>query len=165
MSAWRIGAETPTYSEGARLGRRGQPAPGATTGDLKSAVDRLTKWIPGDVLALYVASVTAFSTEANAQPSVPLLVVFVVVTPLFVVGSAFAARGSVGSVELLSAALAIGAFTIWSLTVPFSGWQRWNVVDDNQAAVAVAAALGGVLFGFLAEGLSKRAADNGTPPR
>lgn len=132
----------------------GQPANG---GAVDSAVDRITKWIPGDAIALYVAAVTAFAASAGSKPSVPLLIVFVFITAALVVLAEFASTGEVSGKGSLAAGLAAGAFVIWSLTVPFSGWQRLDWVHDHQAPVAVIAAVLALLFGFVAEGITKRA--------
>jgi hypothetical protein len=121
-------------------------------------VDKITKWIPGDALALYVAAVTAFGAKTGAQPSWLLLICGVVLTGVLVPLSAFANKGGISSATVLPAILAAIAFAIWSLTVPFSGWQRWSLVHENQAAVAIVAAVIALLFGLLAEGLTKRAA-------
>jgi hypothetical protein len=129
---------------------------GSGGGTLQNAVDRLTKWIPGDVLALYVAGVTALAAAQDARPSLVLLAGFAVVALLWVPAAAWASTGSVPSRTWLPAGLATAAFCLWTLSVPFSGWQRWSVVSDNQAAVAIVAALLGIFFGFFADGLTKR---------
>jgi hypothetical protein len=157
MSSWRVGAETAIETRTARPrafdGQQGADDKNVVT----TALDRLTKWIPGDVLALYVAAVTAFAAKSGARPSPLLLVVFIVLSAAFVIGGAFAATGEVPKTVLLPSVLAAAAFTIWSLSVPFSGWQRWSFVSDNQAAVAIVAAIVGLLFGFAADGFTKRA--------
>jgi hypothetical protein len=130
-----------------------QPPAGTT---LQNAIDRLTKWIPGDVLALYVAGVTALAAAKGARPSVALLLCFAVVALLWVPASAFASSGSVPKRTWIPAGLAAVAFCLWTLSVPFSGWQRWSFVGDNQAAVAIVAALLGIFFGFFADGVTKR---------
>jgi hypothetical protein len=135
--------------------------PGAETvkdRPVKEAIDRLTKWIPGDALALYVTAVTAFAASDGARPSPLLLLVFVVLSAAFVIGAAFASTGEVPRTVLLPAVLAAVAFAIWTLSVPFSGWQRWDFVHDHQATVAIIAAVAGILFGFVADGFTKRAA-------
>src|SRR3954453_17897765 len=93
--------------------------------DVQAILDRVTKWIPGDALALYAAAVTAFASKSGAQPSVALLVVGIVACGALVLLSAFATSGSIATSAWLPAGLASGAFAIWSLSVPFSGWQRW----------------------------------------
>jgi CBS domain containing-hemolysin-like protein len=167
VGAWRLGVEA-GRSARAASGEDGGGEPLAagvkahrdTSNEgakpLEAAVNRMTKWIPGEAVALYVAAVTAFSAAANARPSVVLLIAFVLVTGLIVILGEFATTGSIPKKSLLSAVLAMVAFVIWSLTVPFSGWQRWSSVHDNQAAVAVLAAVVAVLFGLLAEGVKKR---------
>lgn len=157
MSSWRVGAEAATATRAARpRAFEAQPAAGDQN-TVTTALDRLTKWIPGDVLALYVAAVTAFAAKSGAKPSPVLLVVFIVLAAAFVIGGAFAATGDVPKTVLLPAVLAAVAFTIWSLSVPFSGWQRWKFVSDNRAAVAIVAAVFGLLFGFVADGFTRRA--------
>jgi len=127
-------------------------------GPVTAAIDRLTKWIPGDVLALYVTAVTVFGAKSGAEPSPALLVAFIILAGVVVVGGAFAASGEVPRSVVLPAVLAAVAFTIWTLSVPFSGWQRWTFVNDNQAAAALVAAVLGLLFGFVADGFAMRAA-------
>lgn len=159
MSTWRIGNEVAANSDPGGVtfdARDGAGTPG--DGTVEVAIDRLTKWIPGDALALYVAGVTTFAAPDDAQPSPALLLVFIVLSAAFVLGSVFAASGSIPASSWLPAILAAVAFTLWSLSVPFSGWQRWDLIADNQVAVALIAAVAGLLFGFIAEGLTKRAA-------
>jgi len=164
MSAWRVGADsvptsvrtaTSEAGGGAGGGAASGAAPGASSATLEK-LNTLSKWIPGDTLALYVTAVTAFSSKAHAQPSVALLVIGIAAAPVMVVLSAFAKSGKVPRQTLLPALLAAGAFAIWSVSVPFSGWQRIGVVRENQAGFAVAAAAVAVAFGLLAEGATKR---------
>jgi hypothetical protein len=70
VSAWQIGqvAATSVAPKGAReVGEVALAIGGVGTGSggevnaAQSALDKLTKWIPGDVIALYVAAVTAFA--------------------------------------------------------------------------------------------------------
>jgi len=116
----------------------------------------VTKWIPGDVLALYVAGVTALSASANAKPSIALLAAFVVFTGVIVILAEFATSGEIPRKNLLKALLAAIAFSIWSVSVPFSGWQRIDWVGDNQALVALVAAGVALAYCYAAEGISKK---------
>jgi hypothetical protein len=175
MSAMRVGAEVPIKA--AKVGdERGgvppRPAPtevgggaggggGASAGgtggsELQETINKVVKWIPGDALAVYAAAVTAFAAKSGARPSIVLLIVGIVLAAALVPLGAFAAKGSIPGKSLLPAALAAFAFAIWSLSVPFSGWQRWHVVHENQAEVAIVAAVLALLFGLVAEGLSKK---------
>jgi hypothetical protein len=156
MSTWRVGEESGTAAVSAG-GVAFDPEAAAVDRTVRDSIDRLTKWIPGDALALYVAAVTAFAASEGARPSPVLLIVFVVLSAGFVLGAAFASTGEIPRATMLPAVLAAAAFTIWTLSVPFSGWHRWDFVSDNQAAVAIIAAIAGVVFGFFAEGLTKRA--------
>ncbi|HEX8082893.1 MAG TPA: hypothetical protein VF529_01300 [Solirubrobacteraceae bacterium] len=158
MSAWRIGAEVATSDTGPQAFGLDE---GTAADDAGAVIDQLTKWIPGDALALYVAAVTAFAAREGAQPSPALLIAFVVLAALFVVGGAFASSGEIQRTVILRTILAAVAFAIWSLSVPFSGWNRWDLIAENQAEVAIGAAVFGVLFGFGAEGFTKREANAG----
>lgn len=122
---------------------------GAPLGDI---ADTVAKWIPGEVLALYVAGVTMIG-----RPSWFWLVVGVLLAPATVLLAAFANSGRFppGSRTGVRAGLGFLAMVLWSLTVPASGWESWTVVRDNRAAVALAAGVVGLLFGLVAEGLSR----------
>lgn len=134
-----------------------QPAATTSSGNeaISGAVNKVTKWIPGEAIALYVAAITAFSSTAGGNSSWALLVVFVILSAALVILGAFAATGKVPTATLVGAALAAAGATIWSLTVPLGGWQRIGWVHDNQAAVAVGAAVVALLFTLVAEGVTK----------
>jgi len=161
MSAWRIGTEAgylrPAAGAAATFNTRApQPAqpPKKTSAKLQAVFDRLTKWIPGDTLALYAPCITFLATD-DATPSVLLLVVMIVATPLFVIGAAFATGGKFTKQVWVSAGLGAVAFAIWSMSVPLSGWQRWPLVANHEAGFAIGAAIAGIFFGYLAEGILK----------
>jgi hypothetical protein len=117
--------------------------------------DKLTKWIPSDTLAIYVPGVTLLGAS-RVSPSILFLIVMIVVTPLFTLGFAFSTGEPLTRTVWVSAALAAVAFAIWSLSVPMNGWQSITLIATNKGAVAVGAALAGILFGYLAEGITKR---------
>jgi hypothetical protein len=167
MSAWRIGAEASAQS-GRRSDMRSREGNrsldiGTSRGAgeppkherLQAVFDQLTKWIPGDTLALYVPGVTVLAT-GGGPPSVPLLLAMIVVTPLFVLLSAFAAGNKLTKRVWVAAALGALAFIIWSMSVPLSGWQKWSLVANNGAGFAIGAAIAGLLFSYAAEGVLKR---------
>jgi hypothetical protein len=153
MSAWRVGADVTAPPVAAQ---RDIPPAGAAANKQKvqTILDQVTKWIPGDAIALYGAAVTAWASSHG--PSVILLVIAVVGTGVIVILSAFANGTDIPKKTYLAAGLAAAAFAIWSLSIPGSGWQKWHVVNENQALVAVVAAVLALLFGYLAEGLTKR---------
>ena len=163
MSAWQIGSEaaSPSYSTQEEVRRQHREAgprnhqPDTGWQQFKSVFDRLTKWIPGDTLALYVPGVTYLATDGGG-PSLAFLVVMALVTPLFVVLAAFATGGAVTRRIWISAGLGMVAFAIWSMSVPLSGWQRWHLVASNEAGFAIGAAIAGILFGYFAEGIVRR---------
>jgi hypothetical protein len=132
---------------------------GRAGGPLGDIVDTVAKWIPGDVLALYVAGVTLIGS-----PNWFWLVVGILLAPAVVVLAAFANSGGFPPDvrTVVRAGLGFVAMLVWSLTVPVSGWHSWGLVRDNAAAVALAAAAVGLIFGLVAEGVS-RWADNRPP--
>jgi hypothetical protein len=126
------------------------------TAKVQSIIDRLTKWIPGEVITLYVAAVTAITTSKDApEPSVGLLVLFTVAAGVVTILGAFSVSGTVPPTTFVSAILAVVAFLIWSVTVPFSGWQKIDYVRENPEWVTVIAGLAGLVFYLLAEGIEK----------
>lgn len=142
MSAWSIGAD---QVRAVKLSKK----EGAT-----EILDRIVRWIPGDIVVLFAAAISSISAEPK-HPSVQLLVVFLVVTPIVVVLGAFAKRKLVGF-DFVKAGLATLAFAIWSLSVPRSGWQQWHMVSDNPGWVTAVSALGGLVFGLFASGIERR---------
>ena len=142
MSAWRIGRDSPG---------RMQALVAADDPTFKALIDKLTKWIPGDVLALYVAGVTALKgVSSSTKPNVPLLVGFAVLTPIVISLGAWKAQPAV---KALGAKLALGtiAFLVWALSIPFSGWQRIHSIANNPQTVAILAAVVGLLYGLAAD--------------
>ena len=140
MSAWSVGAvpKAAIHAEDAT-----QP-----TG-LKTFVDKVVAWIPGDVLGLYLAAVSAIGV---AKPQLWLLIVAVLLAPAVVLlGAQTLSKAERPNKVPLRAVLAAAATAIWTLTVPGSGWQVFSVIADNAPAVAVIAAIAGLLFGLAAE--------------
>lgn len=139
MSAWRIGAGTDGVADAREAGDT-----------LKRYIDKITVWIPGDVLVIYVAGVTVLLTQSN-EPNVVWLVVMAVVTLVYVPIAAWVARKQITGAVWRRALLAVVAFLIWSLTVPESGWHELEAVAKNPGWVALIATLAGLFFGALAE--------------
>lgn len=149
MSVWRVGRDAATDATKTRGGpptRGGEPK-------LETFIDRVVKWIPGDVLALYAAGVTAIGA-----PSMWWLVVGVILSPIIVLLTPFATTGHFApwKAGLVLALLAFVATAIWSLSIPNSGWQEMQVIRDHAAQVALGAAVLGLLFGLVADGVEKR---------
>ena len=139
MSAWRIGAGSDDLADAREAGNT-----------LKRFIDKITLWIPGDVVVIYVAGVTALLTQSN-KPNVVWLVVMAVVTLVYVPFAAWVARKEITGAVWARALLAVVAFLIWSLTVPESGWHELEAVAKNPGWVALIATLAGLFFGVLAE--------------
>jgi hypothetical protein len=139
MSAWRIGAGTPDVADAREVGNT-----------LKRFINKITVWIPGDVVVIYVAGVTALLTQSN-EPNVVWLVVMAVVTLVYVPFAAWVARKEITGAVWGRALLAVLAFLVWSLIVPESGWHDLEAVAKNPGWVALIATLAGLIFGLLAE--------------
>ena len=159
MSIYRIGidAAIPRGLPGGSSKRHRSPRRSETSGGaeaFQAVCDKLTKWIPGDALAIYLPGVTLLG--ASGKPSALFLIVMILLTPLLTLGFAFSIGAPLGRRVPISATLAAVAFAIWSLSVPMSGWQSLDVVANNTGAVAVGAAICGILFGYVAEGVVKR---------
>jgi len=111
-------------------------------------VDKVVKWIPGDVLGLYLAAVSAIGV---ASPQLWLLIVAILLAPFVVVfGSLTLPEDQRPSRLPARAALSAVAVAIWALTVPGSGWQVFTVVSQNAQTVAVIGAILGLVFGLVA---------------
>ena len=169
MSAWRVGAEsagTAPLARGRRAERglpsgalEGEPTGGST--GLQSFVDRVTKWIPGEVITLYVAGITLIAASQDVpEPEVWWLIVAAVLAGVITVTGAFAASGGVPTKTWVAAGLAVVAFLIWSMTVPASGWQKIDFVRDNPGKVALIAGIAGLIFSQIAEGIEKASGNN-----
>jgi hypothetical protein len=142
MSAWSIGADP------VRVQKLNQDRDAAS-----ETIGRVTRWIPGDILVLFAGAINWVSAEPE-HPSVKLLVLFFLATPVVVLLGAFAKRKLVGF-DYVKAALAMLAFAIWSLSIPRSGWHQWPLVNDNPGWVTTASALVGLIFGLLASGVER----------
>lgn len=147
MSAWRVGRDS---NPGLFLS---QPS-----GQFRSFVDRVTKWIPGDVIVLYGASIVLLRSQTpDPNPSVVLLIAGAAAAFVFVLLGAWSTGAGLNWRRLfVDAVLAAVAFLIWSASIPDSGWWAWEAVSDNPGWLAVIAAALGVAFGLFAEGVSRR---------
>ena len=153
MSVWRIGVTAASRKHA--MAGLGEETEKENQNPIQAVMDKLTKWIPGDVLALYVAAVAALSA-GGLRASLVVLLCATLFTPLVVIAAAFA-KDHVTKRVWVAAILATVAFGIWSVSVPLSWWQHLPVVQANQAAFSIGAAALGVLFGYVAEGVLKRA--------
>jgi hypothetical protein len=117
-------------------------------------VGRMVRWIPGDIVVLFAAAINWVSAEPE-KPSMKLLILFIAATPIIVVLAAFASR-AVARFDFVKAALAAIAFTIWSLSVPRSGWHELELVAQNPGWVTLVSALGGLAFALFASGIERR---------
>lgn len=145
MSAWSLGAVPTSAAVAESIAIGADPPP------LKSYVDKVVTWIPGDVLGLYVGGVSALGV---AKPQVWLLIAAILLAPAVVVLGArtLPVNQRPGQIPR-KAVLAAVATCIWTLSVPGSGWQAINAVASNAPTVAVIAAIAGLLFGLLAQAL------------
>jgi hypothetical protein len=139
MSAWRIGVGRDDVADAREAGDT-----------LKRYIDKITMWIPGDVVVIYVAGVTVLLAQGN-ESSVVWLVVMAVVTLVYVPIAAWVARRQITGAVWGRALLAVVAFLIWSLTVPANGWLEVEAVAKEPGWVALIAAVAGLFFGLFAE--------------
>lgn len=138
MSAWSVGKEP----GGAVRALDGQP-------QIQTFVDKVIKWIPGDVLAIYVAAVTALGLD---NPRLWLTIVAIALAPVLVVLGALSLDQAERPTKIsLRAGLALGATAIWTLTVPGTGWLEIDAVANNPKTVAVIAGIVGLVYGLLAD--------------
>jgi drug/metabolite transporter (DMT)-like permease len=138
-----------------RIGANSEPQD-----DMKGRIDSIAKWIPGEVLAFYVAAIAALrgtmeplegQKEVLPSQSTPgsgwlLLGAIVMTVALTVVGAIRggenekpkpAQRKDAGLVFVL-VLLAVIAFLVWSLTIP----QTWWTDRGLKTAIAVIAVAG-----------------------
>ena len=131
----------------------------ATAAAVQTAADVYTKWIPGDVLAIFLALTTAFRGTLPAGKSgavTPhgwglLVTGFALAVGLAVLGGVAANLSQTVSKRLTTpeitgrAVLAALAFGFWSLTVPGAWWQveQWNrgVLAATSFAISIVFAL------------------------
>jgi hypothetical protein len=140
MSAWGIGR------------RQGGESLDAGPDDAKAFVDRVVQWIPADVVAIYTVGITTLRTQSpDPNPSPLWLGLAAILAFGIVLLSAQRTRKEVVRRDYLLAFMAVIAFAIWSLAIPDSGWYDWHLVADNPGWVALIAALGGLVFGALAD--------------
>lgn len=161
MSAWSVGAGT-----GLRRPRV-EPTLGAdaaadtpTAGDAPT-VDKLLAWIPGDVIAAYMALVLALqgSDAATVKPTAGgWLIAGIAAAGVLTFLGGFVNpvtldRRDWYELILKSVLLSPIAFALWSLVLPGSWWQSIDKLANNAPVVAIAAGLAAVAFGLLAQGL------------
>jgi hypothetical protein len=139
MSAWAVGRQSGSASL-------------AGGNDFKAFVDRVVQWIPADVVAIYTVGITGLRTqEPDPNPSPLWLYVSGGLAFVLVVLAAQRTRKKITRRDLVLAVMAVIAFAIWSLAIPDSGWYDWQVVSDNPGWVALFAAVGGLVFGAVAD--------------
>jgi hypothetical protein len=125
----------------------------------------LVSWIPGDVIAAYMALVLALQHNAQTDVTMPTskwwLIGAIAASGVFTFLGGFAKSPNLAGWEqwlelsvrvLLSAC----AFAIWSLVLPGSWWQSIDKIANNAAAVAVIAGVAAAAFGLLAQGIVNR---------
>jgi hypothetical protein len=136
VSAWSIGRAS------------GSPSLSSAPSGIQPFVDRVVQWIPADVIAIYTVGITTLKTQdPDPNPSPLWLVIAAALAFILVVLAARRTRHTITRRDFMLAFLAVVAFAIWSLAIPESGWYDWDAVQDNPGWVALAAAVGGVVFG------------------
>ncbi|MBX7451923.1 hypothetical protein GR927_28370 [Mycolicibacterium sp. 3033] len=141
MSAWRIGT-----GGGSPIGTLDEGGP-----DLGKYFDAVAKWIPGDIMAFYLAAVTLISgTSATGRPSVSLWLAAAAATAILILLAALKAkRGKKDTTTRIG--LGVTAFFVWSAVIPQSGWFALSWSAENPRAMTLAAALVGIVFAQIAD--------------
>ena len=174
MSAWTVGAgtgrrgttavapgtETPTFAEpDTSTAARDQGAAGDAP-----TVNTLVEWIPGEVIAAYMALVLALQADGASGTPEPTslwwLVGAIVAAGVLTFLGGFSKRSGLNGREWLElgvrVVLSAAAFALWSLVLPGSWWQSIHDIADNAAVVAIVAGLAASAFGLLAQGIVQR---------
>ncbi|MRH86592.1 hypothetical protein GFY24_03745 [Nocardia sp. SYP-A9097] len=145
MSVWRIATD-----EGPLPGDLDEGAP-SIRDQFSNFIDKVVKWIPGDIAAIYAAGIVGFSGQANGGvPSTAWWILSaaaaLVITFFLSLKHAGGPRGSA-----VRALLAAAAFFIWSATIPSSGWATFDWFADNARIVPWFAGVIGLMFTAFAE--------------
>jgi hypothetical protein len=163
MSAWSVGAGTGLQRPTDEL-LGGEAVADTPTAADAPTVDKLLAWLPGDVIAAYMALVLALQgSEAKTVKPTGLwwLVGAIAAAGIVTFLGGFANPVNLDNrdwAELLlkSVVLSPIAFALWSLVLPGSWWQSLHGIANNAAVVAIVAGLGAAAFGLLAQGLVAR---------
>jgi uncharacterized membrane protein len=130
-------------------------------------VDTLVAWIPGEVIAAYMALVVALQGNDNTNGVVNPTSLWWLVGAIGASGVMTFLGGFSKSRHLTSnqrrelgvrVVLSAIAFALWSLVLPGSWWQSLKTIADNAAVVAIVAGIAAAAFGLLAEGIAQRLA-------
>jgi hypothetical protein len=161
MSAWSVGAGTGLRRQTVEA-TVGQDAVAdtPTAGDAPT-VDKLLAWIPGEVIAAYMALVLALqgSDATTVEPtSAGWLIGAIAAAGVLTFLGGFANplnldRGDWRELLVKSVVLSPIAFTLWSLVLPGSWWQSVDAISDHAPEVAIVAGIVATAFGLLAQGI------------
>lgn len=117
----------------------------------KATIDKLLLWIPSDIVGLYVVGVATLGAD---DPQVWWLITAIVAAPVIVLLAVAGATNKPTKVKT-RATLACIATTLWTLTVPGSGWQTCKAIAENAPTVALVSALAGLIFSLAAAAVVK----------
>jgi hypothetical protein len=166
MSAWSVGAGTGSVRPASRVGvAEADAATDQVSASDAPTVDALVAWIPGEVIAAYMALVLALqgndNTDGVARPtSLGWLVGAIIAAGVLTFLGGFAKSKDLTHnqwMELgVKVVLSAFAFALWSLVLPGSWWQSINTIADNAAVVAIVAGLAAAAFGLVAQGIVQR---------
>lgn len=163
MSAWSVGAGTGVRRVNARTTVAPEARADTPTAADAPTVDKVLAWIPGDVIAAYMALVLALqgSDAETIEPTsgwwlIGAIAAAGVVTFLGGFANPIALDGR-DWLELLvkSVLLAPIAFALWSLVLPGSWWQSIDRIANNAPVVVIVAGICAAAFALLAQGVVK----------
>lgn len=144
MSAWRIG-----IGGGSAVGTLAGESGGSA--DLSEFIDKVVKWIPGEIVTFYLAAITFVSDPPSVgRPSILLWLGAAGATAILVLTAGRKAQRTWPDIGK-RVALGVVAFFIWSAVIPVSGWDAWSWAAGNPKAMVVGGALAGIVFSALAD--------------
>lgn len=146
MSVWRVATD-----EGPLPGDLDDDGSLTIRDQFSNFIDKVVKWIPGDVAAIYAAGIVGFSGQVDGgTPSTSWWVLAAVAA--IVVTFFLSLKHTSGPRESAVRALLAGtAFFIWSATIPSSGWAGFDWFADNAYAAPWIAGVVGLMFTAFAE--------------
>jgi len=174
MSAWTVGAgtgrrKTTAVAQGTKAPAGAESATRMAATDQGAADDAptvnvLVEWIPGEVIAAYMALVLALQADGAGGTPKPTslwwLVGAIVAAGVLTFLGGFSKRPGLKGRDWLDlgvrVVLSTAAFALWSLVLPGSWWQSIHDIADNAAVVAIVAGLTASAFGLLAQGIVQR---------
>lgn len=161
MSAWSVGAGTGLRRRTVEVTVGQEAVADTPTAADAPTVDKLLAWIPGEVIAAYMALVLALqgSDADTVEPTSGWWLVGAIASAgILTFLGGFANPVNLNEADwrellLKSVVLSPLAFALWSFVLPGSWWQSIDGIANNAPVVAIVAGIGATAFGLLAQGI------------